>query len=50
MILRISQKILRGNGRRPNDLILVLFRVMFTYHLFSLLTIREEKAFSVTHY
>lgn len=35
MILRISQRILRGNGRRHNDLVLVLFRAMITSHLFS---------------
>lgn len=35
MILRISQRILRGNGRHHNDLVLVLFRAMFTSNLFS---------------
>lgn len=35
MILRISQRILRGNARRHNDLVLVLFRAMIISHLFS---------------
>lgn len=35
MILRISQRILRGNGRHRNDFVLVLFRAMITSHLFS---------------
>lgn len=35
MILRISQRILRGNGRRHNDFVLVLFRAMITSCLFS---------------